>query len=75
MQQVVHGHHGRAGDPPFRARRTLHTGADLLTEKQTARLTALFAADEHVQVEATWGICQRMIAAYYPRPTGTLASS
>ncbi len=26
--------------------RTLHTGADLLTDKQTARLTALFAADE-----------------------------
>ena len=33
--------------------RTLHTGADLLTDKQTARLTALFAADEHVEVEAT----------------------
>lgn len=28
------------------------------------RLTALFAADEHVEVEATWGIYQRMIAAY-----------
>ena len=64
IQQTVHGHRGRAGDPLYRARRTLHTGADLLTEKQTARLTALFAADEHVQVEATWGIYQRMIAAY-----------
>jgi hypothetical protein len=28
------------------------------------RLTALFTPDEHVQVEATWGIYQRMIAAY-----------
>ena len=28
------------------------------------RLEALFAADEHVEVEATWGIYQRMIAAY-----------
>ena len=28
------------------------------------RLDALFAADEHVEVEATWGIYQRMIAAY-----------
>jgi len=27
-------------------------------------LTALFAADAHVQVEATWGIDQRMVAAY-----------
>jgi hypothetical protein len=43
---------------------TLHTGADLLTDKQAARLTALFAIDEHVEVEATWGIYQRMIAAY-----------
>ncbi len=46
------------------ARRTLHTGADLLTTKQTQRLHDLFTADEHVQVEATWGIYQRMIAAY-----------
>lgn len=41
--------------PLYAARRTLHTGADLLT--------ALFAAEEHVGVEATWGIYQRMIAA------------
>ena len=39
-------------------------GADLLTDKQKDRLTALFADDAHVQVEATWGIYQRMIAAY-----------
>jgi transposase len=51
-------------DPLYRARRTLHTGADLLTDKQRDRLTTLFATDQHVQVEATWGIYQRMIAAY-----------
>ncbi|MCP2329296.1 hypothetical protein HDA40_007803 [Hamadaea flava] len=28
------------------------------------RLSALFADDHHVEVEATWGIYQRMIAAY-----------
>jgi transposase len=39
-------------------------GAALLTEKQQARLEALFAVSEHVEVEATWGIYQRMIAAY-----------
>ena len=40
-------------------------GADLLTDKQAAaRLTALFAIDEHVEVEATCGIYQRMVAAY-----------
>ena len=64
VQQAIHGHRGRKGDPLYRARRTLHTGADLLTDKQKTGSTALFAADEHVEVEATWGIYQRMIAAY-----------
>jgi transposase len=64
VQQTTHGHRGRTGDPLYSARRTLHTGADLLTDKQCQRLEALFAVDEHVEVEATWGIYQRMIAAY-----------
>ncbi|MGZ5405665.1 MAG: ISL3 family transposase [Nocardioides sp.] len=64
VQQAILGHRGRTGDPLYAARRALHTGADLLTDKQRQRLQALFAADEHVQVEATWGIYQRMIAAY-----------
>lgn len=64
VQQDTRGHRGRTGDPLYRARRTLHTGADLLTDRQRQRLTALFENDEHVQVEATWGIYQRMIAAY-----------
>ena len=64
VQQQLHGHRGRAGDPLYSARRTLTTGSDLLTEKQQARLTALFAAPEHVEVEATWGVHQAMIAAY-----------
>src|ERR1035438_4927451 len=64
VQQVICGHRGRKGDPLYAARRTLHTGAALLTEKQQARLEALFAVSEHVEVEATWGIYQRMIAAY-----------
>jgi transposase len=64
VQQALHGHRGRRDDPLYRARRTLHTGADLLTEKQKTRLNDLFADEEHVQVEATWGIYQRMIGAY-----------
>jgi transposase len=64
VQQELHGHRGLAGDPLYRARRTLHTGAALLTDRQRDRLVALFAVAEHVEVEATWGICQRMIAAY-----------
>jgi len=50
-------------DPLYTGRRTLHTGAGLLTDKQRDRFTALFATDQHVEVEAAWGIYQRMIAA------------
>jgi transposase len=64
VQQATHGHRGRTGDPLYKSRRTLHTGAGLLTDKQAQRLTALFADDRHVEVEATWGIYQRMITAY-----------
>jgi transposase len=64
VQQDTRGHRGRTNDPLYGARRTLHTGADLLTDKQTRRLADLFAAEEHVEVEATWGIYQRMITAY-----------
>lgn len=41
-----------------------HNSADLLTDKQKTRLQALFADDAHIEVEATWGIYKRMIAAY-----------
>ncbi|WP_075891970.1 ISL3 family transposase [Actinomyces provencensis] len=64
VQQAIHGHRGHAGDPLYGVRRTLHTGASFLTKKQTARLDAVFAAEEHVEVEATWGIYQRIVAAY-----------
>jgi hypothetical protein len=64
VQLAIHGHRGMKNDPLYSARRTLHTGAGLLTDKQASRLTALFTDDAHVEVEATWGIYQRMIAAY-----------
>ena len=64
VQQETLGHRGRAGDPLYGARRTLHTGVDLLTERQQARINALFADDDHVQVEATWGVYQNIVEAY-----------
>jgi transposase len=64
VQQDLRGHRGRATDPLYRARRTLHTGLDLLTARQKTRLETLFAGDDHVEVETTWGIYQKMIAAY-----------
>lgn len=50
-----------ARDPAWRdavevsGRRTLLTGADLLTDKQQTRLEALFATDEHVEVRPPGG--------------------
>ena len=64
VQRDVFGRRGRTGDPLYRARRTLLTGAGLLTEKQHARLDEVFAEDRHVAVEATWGVYQDMITAY-----------
>lgn len=64
VQLAIHGHRGFKDDPLYKSRRTLHTGAGLLTDKQINRLNALFTEDAHVEVEATWGVYQRMVAAY-----------
>ena len=67
VQQAIHGHRGRKGDPLYVSRQTLHAGAELLTERQAVRLRALFAdtaPQGHAQVHATWGVYQRMVAAY-----------
>lgn len=64
VQQDLFGRRGRRDAPLYKARRTLHTGASLLTEKQKIRLDAVFAIEEHVEVEATCGIYQRIVAAY-----------
>ncbi len=69
IQQELHGHRGRASDPLYRARRTLHTGADLLTDRQRIRLGSLFTGDQHVAVEATWHVYQDTVEAYrHPDP-------
>lgn len=64
VQQNSRGHRGRAREPLSTARRTLHTGAGLLTQKQRTRITALFNDDRHLPVEVTWVIYQQMIAGY-----------
>jgi transposase len=64
IQQQTCGHRGRTGDPLYGIRRVLRTGAELLTDKQKKRLTAVFADDAHVEVEATWLFYQRIVAAY-----------
>ena len=64
VQQQTRGHRGRTGDPLYGIRRVLRTGSDLLTDRQRQRLTAVFATEQHVEVEATWGVYQRIVAAY-----------
>jgi transposase len=48
----------------YAARRTLRTGEGLLTDKQQARLAALFADEAHLPVEVGWCVYQDVIAAY-----------
>ena len=38
-------------DRLYRARRTLHTGEDLLTDRQRERLIVLFTNPDHIEVE------------------------
>lgn len=64
VQQETTGHRGRAKDPLYRARRTLHTGTDLLTRRQQARIARLFADANLTEVEVTWAIYQDIVAAY-----------
>jgi transposase len=69
IQQQTLGRRGRAGDPLYRARRTLRTRTELLSTRQKTRLATVFAAEDHAPVEVTWWIYQQIIAAYaHPDP-------
>ncbi len=70
IQRAITGRRGRAGDRLYRARRTLHTGAGLLTDTQAERLETLFADDRHAAVQAAWGVYQRLIQAYRTEDPG-----
>ena len=65
IQQSTTGHRGRTGDPLYGIRRTMNTRAEMLTDKQKARLwTAFTAHGAHVAVEVTYSVYQRLITAY-----------
>ncbi len=70
IQRAITGRRGRAGDRLYRARRTLLTGADLLTDAQARRLETLFADDRHAAVQASWSVYQRLIQAYRTEDPG-----
>jgi transposase len=64
VQQDTLAHRGRTGDPLYAIRRVLRTGTDLLTDRQRARLAAVFAHDAHLAVQVTHSAYQRIVAAY-----------
>lgn len=64
VQQQLHQRRDRKDGPLYKARRTLHTGMSLLTDRQKERLSVLFAHEKHAAVEATWEIYQAMVTAY-----------
>jgi transposase len=64
VQQDTLGHRGRRGDPLYGVRRALRTRDGLLTERQWARIGAVFADDAHAAVETTWCAYQQLIDAY-----------
>ena len=64
VQQETTDHRGRKDDPLYKARRTLRTGANLLTDTQATRLQALYTQEANLPVKATWSIYQRLIQAH-----------
>ena len=65
MQQQIHGHRGRKGDPLYGIRLIMRCGAEKLTDRQRARLDRAVAADErHDEVWVAWSCAQRLRDAY-----------
>lgn len=72
LQQEIHGHRGRKGDPLYGIRHLLRAGQERLTERQQARLHAAFVADErHVEVEVAYR-CSQDLRSVYHQPTKAL---
>jgi transposase len=69
VQQAIHGHRGRKGDPLYGIRNLLHAGPEHLTERQLARIRTALAADErHDEVTLAWH-CFQQVRAVYHAPT------
>src|SRR5699024_3157861 len=64
VQRGRAGRGGRSGDPLYGARKTLRTGVALLPPGQGSKLDRVFGSDEHVELEATWSVYQKVVAAY-----------
>ena len=69
VQQEIHGHRGRKGDPLYGIRHLLHAGPERLSDRQRARLARALDADErHDEVTMAWH-CAQQVRAVYHAPT------
>jgi transposase len=65
VQQEIHGHRGRNGDPLFGIRTILRCGAEKLTDRQRGRLERAITADErHDEVHVAYQCAQLLRSAY-----------
>ncbi|WP_344087637.1 ISL3 family transposase, partial [Nostocoides veronense] len=65
VQQAIHGHRGRKGDPLYGIRTILRLGLEHLSEKQQARIDAAFAANpRHDEVAIAWQAIHKLRSAY-----------
>jgi transposase len=68
VQQEIHGHRGRSGDPLYGIRNLLRCGAERLTDRQTNRLATAIEADErHLEVFVAWQCAQKVRAVYHTK--------
>ena len=66
VQQQIHNHRGRKGDPLYGIRNLLRAGEEHLTDRQRTRLERAWAADErHVAVEVAWHCAQQLRSCYH----------
>ena len=49
---------------PSGVSRLLHTGEQLLTDRQRERIDAALAGDAHAEVEVTWAVYRQIVAPY-----------
>jgi transposase len=65
VQQAIHGHRGRTGDPLYGIRNILRLGLEHLSDKQRGRIETAFAADErHDEVDIAWQAVHQLRSAY-----------
>ncbi|MGK4188865.1 ISL3 family transposase [Rothia koreensis] len=68
VQQDTLGHRGRKGDPLYGVQTILRAGAENLTDRQRARLTAAMEVDPaHDEVFVAWQCAQELRSAYHQK--------